>query len=465
MPNLSMSSLSMPDTLPFHAARRVIERLRAQGYAAYLAGGCVRDLLLGHTPHDYDVATNARPEVVLDLFPQTFAVGAHFGVVLVAEEPEAGSGRRILTEVATFRTDGAYLDGRRPEQVLFADRAEDDVKRRDFTINGLLLDLELWQHRGSLNEAVIDYVGGRADLAAGLIRAIGRARERFTEDKLRMLRAIRFSARLGYELEPQTAQAIHEIASKIVQVSHERVRDELTRMLTEGHARQAFEALEATGLLAEVLPEAARLRGVEQPPQYHPEGDVWTHTLLLLEGLEAGCAPTLAWGALLHDIGKPATFERAADRIRFNGHAAVGAKIAAEICARLRFSNTQTEQILALVANHMRFGEVERMKPSTLKRFFRLHDFEQHLELHRLDALASRRDLSHYQYAKAQYEATPAVCLRPSLLVTGRDLISAGYRPGPQFRGWLALAEDAQLDGRITSLAEGLELIAKAAPQ
>lgn len=369
----------------------------------------------------------------------------------------------MLTEVATFRSDGLYLDGRRPEQVTFADRAEDDVARRDFTINGLLLDPERWQRTGSLEQSVLDFVGGRADLQAGLVRAIGEPRARFAEDKLRMLRAIRFAARLDYQLEAQTEAAIAELAPKIVQVSRERVRDELTRMLTEGRARRAFELLDATGLLAAVLPEVARLRGVEQPPQYHPEGDVWTHTLLLLDGLAAGCSPTLAWGALLHDIGKPATFERAADRIRFHGHVEVGVKIAAEICNRLRFSRAQTEQILALVANHMRFGEVHRMKPSTLKRFFRFHDFAEHLELHRLDALASRGDLSHYYYAQEHYAALPEESIRPVLLVTGRDLIAAGYRPGPEFRRWLALVEDAQLEGRVQSREQGLEMIAEAA--
>lgn len=427
----------------------------------------MRDLLLGHAPHDYDVATSARPEVVLDLFPQTFAVGAHFGVVLVAEESPKTSlaqpGPRMLTEVATFRSDGVYLDGRRPEQVTFADQAEDDVARRDFTINGLLLDPECWQRTGSLEHSVLDFVGGRADLKAGLVRAIGEPRERFVEDKLRMLRAIRFAARLGYQIEPQTEAAMHKLAPKIVQVSRERVRDELTRMLTEGRARRAFELLAATGLLEAVLPEAARLRGVEQPPQYHPEGDVWTHTLLLLDGLTPGCSSTLAWGALLHDIGKPATFERAADRIRFHGHVEVGVKIAAVICNRLRFSKAQTEQILALVANHMRFGEVQRMRPSTLKRFFRLHDFAEHLELHRLDALASRGDLSHYHYAQEHYATLPEESIRPALLVTGRDLIVAGYRPGPEFRRWLALVEDAQLEGRIQSREQGLEMLAEAA--
>ncbi|WP_353744956.1 CCA tRNA nucleotidyltransferase [Acidobacterium sp.] len=460
MPSTPIPFSSFPASPAFRAAAHIVAHLRAHGYEAYFAGGCVRDMLLGHPPKDYDVTTRARPDVVLALFPRTYAVGAHFGVVLVADEID---GQPITTEVATFRSDGAYLDGRRPSEVAFADRPEDDVLRRDFTINGMLLDPEKWQQTGSLDDAVLDFVDGRADLSAGIVRAIGHAERRFTEDKLRMLRAVRFAARFGYELEPETFAALRQLAPGIAQVSRERVRDELTRMLTEGHARHAFELLDASGLLREVLPEIDRLHGVEQPPQYHPEGDVWVHTLLLLEKLAPGCPATLAWGALLHDVGKPATFERAPDRIRFSGHVEVGVKIAAEICRRLRFSNDETEQILALVENHMRFGDIQRMKPSTLKRFFRLPGFDEHLELHRIDCLSSHGDLTLYEFAQQQYHALPPEAVRPPLLVTGRDLIEAGYQPGPQFRQWLALAEDAQLEGRIHSREEGLALIREAA--
>ena len=452
---------SIPPSPAFQAAEHIVRTLRDLGYQAYFAGGCVRDLLLGITPKDYDVTTSARPSLVLDLFPQTFAVGAHFGVVLVRHTID---NQTILTEVATFRSDGAYLDGRHPSEVTFADHPQEDVLRRDFTINGMLLDpLQLtttWPPPPeALNNALLDYVHGREDLDAQILRAIGDPILRFTEDKLRMLRAVRFAARFGYTLHPETAAAIRRLAPQITQVSRERVRDELTRMLTEGHARRAFELLDETRLLPEVLPEIDRLRGVEQPPQYHPEGDVWVHTLLLLEKLPANCSPTLAWGALLHDVGKPATFHRAPDRIRFHGHVEVGVKIAAEICRRLRFSNDETAQILALVENHMRFGDVRRMKPSTLKRFFRLPHFEQHLELHRIDCLSSHGDLSLYDYAREQFHALPPEEVRPALLVTGRDLIEAGYRPGPEFRHLLALVEDAQLEGRIHSREEGLALL------
>ena len=390
----------LPASPQYAAAQAILRKLRGEGHQAYLAGGCVRDLLLGREPNDYDVATSATPEIVLDLFPRTFAVGAHFGVVLVSAEID---GQPTLTEVATFRSDGAYSDGRHPDAVRYTLSAEEDVQRRDFTINGLLLDPDkidpdkVDPGKGTgfspyvspaeppgalapegLKSAVLDYVGGLADLDTGIIRAIGQPERRFEEDHLRMLRAVRFAARFSFEIAPATQSAMRSLAPKIEAVSRERVRDELTRMLTEGHARRAFELLDQTGLLAQVLPEVCRLKGVEQPPQYHPEGDVWTHTLMLLAQLEPGSPMTLAWGALLHDIGKPATFQPAqgpGDRIRFNGHVEVGVAIAAEICRRLRFSNEETTQILALIQNHMRFADTPRMKTSTLKRFFRLDRF------------------------------------------------------------------------------------------
>ncbi len=435
-------------------------RLRAAGYEAYFAGGCVRDLLLGVPARDFDVATSAHPDVVLGMFPKTFAVGAHFGVVLVAQEVEGGE---IVTEVATFRSDVAYLDGRHPSEVRFSKSAREDVLRRDFTINGMMLDPVLQQQTCSLTSAVLDYVGGQNDLRDGIIRAIGEPHRRFAEDKLRMLRAVRFAARLEYTIEPETERAIRELAAGIAQVSRERVRDELTLMLTEGHARRAFELLDRTGLLRQVLPEIDRLHGVEQPPEFHPEGDVWVHTLILLEKLPAGASPALAWGALLHDVGKPATFSHnPPDRIRFNGHVEVGVRIAQEILRRLRFSNEECAQIVSLVENHMRFGDVEKMKESTLKRFFRLPRFEEHLALHRLDCLSSHGNLRLYEFARRRREELSEDEVRPQLLVTGADLIAAGYRPGPRFREMLALAEDAQLEGRIRTREEGIELIRQA---
>lgn len=426
----------------------------------------MRDLLLGREPADFDVATSATPDIVLRMFPKTFAVGAHFGVVLVVDPAQDGE---IMTEVATFRNDGAYSDGRRPESVRYTELPEEDVQRRDFTINGLLLDPELLATGGdlassSLKAAVLDFVGGVDDLQTGILRAIGDPMHRFAEDKLRMLRAVRFAVRFGFAIEDATFAAIRATASQVHQVSPERVRDELTRMLTEGNAQHAFELLDATGLLREVLPEVQRLQGVEQPPQYHPEGDVWTHTLLLLEKLPAGCSATLAWGALLHDIGKPATFRRAPDRIRFDGHVEIGMRIAEEICTRFRMSKEDRAQIVALVANHMRFGDVEKMRPSTLKRFLRLDRFPEHLALHRLDCLSSHGGLQLYEFAKHHYETVPPEEIRPQPLINGQDLIEAGFRPGPEFRRMLMLAEDAQLEGRIHTREEAMVLIAANQP-
>jgi poly(A) polymerase len=449
-------NLSSPKAIE---AARIALTLREYGYSAYLVGGCVRDLLLNREPADYDVATSATPHEVIRIFPQTFAVGAQFGVVLVPvrRDDQDGEPDNFVTEVATFRSDGAYSDGRHPDEVQFSNDAHMDVQRRDFTINGLLLDPDTHE--------VLDYVGGREDLQRGVVRTIGEAHQRFAEDKLRMLRAVRFAARFGYSIDNQTFAAIRELAPQIDQVSHERVRDEILKMLTEGRARRAFELLDQTNLLEQVLPEIKKMQGVEQPPQYHPEGDVWIHTLMLLEGLPAGCSMTLALGALLHDVGKPPTFRVAPDRIRFDGHAEIGTKMAAEICRRFRLSNDDTSQVLSLVANHMRFADVTRMKDSTLKRFFRLPGFEQHLELHRLDCMSSHRDLSLYDFAKEKFHALPAEEIRPAPLITGDDLIAAGYKPGPMFKELLTAVEDAQLDGSVSTREEAMHLVRSLAIQ
>jgi poly(A) polymerase len=432
-------------------ATEIVRILRDHGHQAYFAGGCVRDLLLGREPADYDVATDSTPQQVMQIFPQTYAVGEQFGVVLV---PESSGARAI--EVATFRSDVSYSDGRHPDEVHFTKDPKEDAQRRDFTINGMMLD--------PTTNNVLDFVGGEADLRAGIIRAIGDPDRRFEEDKLRMLRAIRFAARFGYQIDPATMHAIQKLAPNIHQVSAERVREELSKMLTEGQARRAFELLDETKLLSEVLPEIAAMKGVEQPPQYHPEGDVFVHTLLLLEKLPAGSSKTLAWGALLHDVGKPPTFRIAPDRIRFDGHVDVGVKMAAEILRRLRFSNDETDQILALVDNHMRFGQVERMKQSTLKRLLRLPEFDEHLELHRIDCLSSHGQLDAYEYTREQMRSMPPEAIRPTPLITGRDLIEAGYEPGPRFKEVLAAVEDAQLEGRLTSREEAMEYVRREFP-
>ena len=462
----------MPNTEPqYEAALNIIRTLRSAGYEAYLAGGCVRDLLLGRTPQDYDVATSATPDIVLGMFPRTFAVGAHFGVVLVATEigSECEDGlveERCVTEVATFRNDGVYSDGRHPDEVRYTKTAAEDVQRRDFTINGLLLDplvggqpQELACGTGDIRAAVLDFVGGLDDLDARVIRAIGRPEKRFEEDQLRLLRAVRFAARFGFDVEPTTFAAMRKLAARIHGVSRERIRDELTKMLIEGHARRAFELLDESDLLVQVLPEVSKMKGVDQPPQFHPEGDVWIHTLILLEQLEPGCAATLAWAALLHDVGKPPTFRVAPDRIRFDGHVEVGVAIGAEICRRFRFSNEDTHQILALIENHMRFADAPRMKASTLKRFFRLENFPEHLRLHRMDCLAAHRNLEIYEFVRDRYESLPQEEVRPKPLVTGRELIAAGYKPGPSFKEMLQTVEDAQLEGAIVTPEAAMALV------
>ena len=445
----------------------IIQTLRQHGFQAYLVGGCVRDLLLEREPADYDVATNAIPQQVMKIFPESYAVGAQFGVVLLPppeQDDSVGASQAGLTkshaiEVATFRSDLGYSDGRHPDEVRFSQDPREDVARRDFTINGMMLDPLSTPTPGE----VLDYVGGRADLKAGIIRAIGDPERRFGEDKLRMLRAVRFAARFEYQIEPLTFAAIERLAHQIAVVSRERVRDELTRMLTEGHARRAVLLLDESGLLEYVLPEIAAMKGVEQPPEFHPEGDVFVHTLLLLDNLPHPCPPTLAWGALLHDVGKPPTF-RVAERIRFDNHVEVGVKMAEEICQRLRFPNDETAQILALVDNHMRFSHATRMSQATLKRFLRLPEFDQHLALHRADCLASHGNLATYEFVRKKREEIPPTILKPSPLVTGDDLIAAGHVPGPKFREILHAVEDAQLEGRLLSRDAALEFVRREFP-
>jgi poly(A) polymerase len=451
------------------AAISVIRTLREHGHEAYLVGGCVRDLLLGREPADYDVSTDATPREVMRIFPETYAVGAQFGVVLVPidgltaqdledaaksdpiETPVEAAKHKAI-EVATFRSDGVYSDGRHPDQVRFSKTAKEDVQRRDFTINGLLLD--------PLNgNRVLDFVGGEADLRAGIIRTIGDPEKRFGEDKLRMLRAVRFAARFGYNIDAQTMHSIQKLAPEIHQVSRERIREELTKMLTEGSAKRAFELLDESKLLHEVLPEIEKMKGVEQPPQYHPEGDVWIHTLLLLEKLPPNASRTLAWGALLHDVGKPPTFRRAPDRIRFDGHVEIGVAMAKDICQRLRMSNDDTEQILALVDNHMKFADTPKMRESTLKRFMRLPEFNEHLALHRLDCLSSHADLSLYDFVSKKRAETPPDEIRPTPLISGDDLIALGHEPGPRFKEILSAVEDQQLEGTLTSREGALEFV------
>ncbi|MDQ1472081.1 MAG: hypothetical protein QOJ99_3561 [Bryobacterales bacterium] len=420
-------------------ARSIIVRLRASGHTAYLVGGCVRDLLLHRVPKDFDVATSAQPADLLRLFPRADQVGAHFGVVLVHE-----NGAHV--EVATFRSDLEYLDGRHPEGVRFETDPQQDVLRRDFTVNGLLLDPDTGE--------VLDFVSGVGDLNARVIRAIGDPERRFREDHLRLLRAVRFAARLGFSIEPETFEAIRQLAPLIRSVSAERVRDEIGRILVEGGARRGFELLDETGLLHEILPEVEAMKGVEQPPEFHPEGDVWTHTLIMLDGLQDPSLE-LALGVLLHDVGKPGTF-RIAERIRFDGHVEKGLELAHALLTRLRFPTHVIEAVEALIANHMKFKDVPHMRESKVKRFLRMPDFEDHMALHRLDCLSSHGSLDNYEFIRRKQAEVPPEELKPAPLITGRDLIAAGYKPGPQFGTALTAVEDAQLEGRITTREEAL---------
>jgi poly(A) polymerase len=428
-------------------ANSICETLQQHGYQALLVGGCVRDILLNRDPADYDVTTNATPAQVMELFPDSLGVGAQFGVVLVPRD-----GNKV--EVATFRCDVGYSDGRHPDQVVYARTPQEDVSRRDFTINGLLMKHDTGK--------VLDYVGGRADLSAGVIRAIGEPERRFTEDKLRMLRAVRFAARFRYTIDPDTFVAIRKHAPEIHFVSPERIRDELTKLLTEGAARRGFEILDDTGLLLELLPEISLMKGVQQPPDYHPEGDVWIHTRMMLDGLPAGVSPTLAWGVLLHDVGKPPTFRPASetgDRIRFDGHVDVGVRMAEAICRRLRFANEETDQVKALVANHMKFKDVAQMRKSTLKRFVRQPRFFEHLELHRLDCSASHGRLDAYQAVQDFLAATPPEQVRPPRLLSGDDLVGMGFLPGPAFQRMLTAIEDAQLEGALQTKEQAIAFV------
>jgi poly(A) polymerase len=429
------------------AATEIVRRLRAEGFQAYLVGGCVRDLVMGREPKDYDVSTDATPDQVVKLYPESLTVGAQFGVVIV---PRAEGN----VEVATFRSDGRYADGRHPSEVRYAQTPQEDVRRRDFTINGLLLD--------PVDNQVLDYVGGQGDIRARRIRAIGNPIDRFQEDRLRMLRAVRFAARFGFALDAAALEAIRKLAPLIHDVSAERVRDEILKILTEGQARRGFELLDETGLLQEVLPEVKALQGVPQPPEFHPEGDVWIHTLLMLGQMRAPTA-TLALAVLLHDVGKPPTLS-VRERIRFDNHVEVGAEMAQAICARLRLSVRETDRVVELVRHHLRFKDFPRMRRSTQLRFLRMEGFEEHLELHRLDCLASHGDLTNYELAQRLLAETPAEQIKPAPLLSGNDLIAQGYTPGPLFKEILQAVEDAQLEGKLHTHEDALRLVAEQFP-
>lgn len=425
-------------------ARQIVRRLREAGHQAFFAGGCVRDSLMGKTPHDFDIATSAWPEQVQALFPRTIPVGAQFGVILVVEE-----GRDY--QVATFRSDGTYLDGRHPRSVSFT-TPEGDAKRRDFTINGLFYD--------PIEGKVLDFVGGRADLETRTLRAIGNPAERFAEDKLRLLRAVRLATVLDFNIEAGTWNALCAGAATIHDVSAERVRDELEKILASPQRLRGFDLLDASGLMEEILPEILPLKGCEQPPDFHPEGDVFIHTRLMLALLPAGASAPLVLATLFHDLGKPPTMERDhTGRIRFNGHESVSAQMTEKIMRRLRFSNEEIEATTAMVQNHMAFKDVQNMRVSRLKRFLARPTFQDELELHRVDCLASHGNLDNYEFLKRRREELASEPLIPPPLLTGHDLIALGWKPGPKFKTVLDAVQVRQLEGILRTRAEAISWV------
>jgi poly(A) polymerase len=423
------------------SARGIVQRLQDAGFIAYYAGGCVRDQVMGVEPHDFDVATSAHPPQVQGLFRRTVAVGAHFGVIVVLED-----GHEF--QIATFRNDGQYVDGRHPQSVSFA-TPEEDAARRDFTINGLFFD--------PVANRLIDFVGGQADLARKTLRAIGNPYDRFREDRLRLLRAVRFATTLGFDLETQTWRAVCENARHIEEVSAERIREELVKILVSPRRVRGFDLLDESGLLAVVLPEVEALKGCEQPPQFHPEGDVFVHTRIMLGLLPAHVSVPLVLSVLLHDIGKPATFAvDATGRIRFSGHDKLGAEMTEAIMTRLRFSRAEIDATVEAVANHMVFKDVQQMRVAKLKRFLARPHIDDELELHRVDCASSHGMLDNYEYLHTKRTEFASEPLIPPPLVSGHDLITMGFKPGPRFSEILEAVQSRQLEGTLTSPEEAL---------
>ncbi len=424
-------------------ALAIVKTLHDQGQEAYFAGGSVRDLLLEKSISEIDIATSASPQEIEQLFPKTIPVGKQFGVIVVVQDTHN-------YEVTTFRKEGDYVDGRHPTQVSFTD-AQHDVERRDFTVNALFLN--------PFTEEVIDYVKGREDLERKLIRTVGPPQSRFQEDKLRLLRALRLACQLGFEIEQESYQQVKEHASQLTQVSWERIRDEVLKILTGPDPSRGLKLLFDSGILEVILPEIAAMHGVQQPPEFHPEGDVFVHTCLMFE-LSQERSETLSLEILLHDVGKPPTFT-IKERIRFDGHADLGAKMAEEICRRLRISNQQIEEVVDVVKDHLRFIHVQEMRESTLKRFLRKTNFSDHLELHRLDSLASHGDLSSYHFCQEKLEELSQEAMRPKPLINGHDLIRLGLEPGPIFSEIMSAIEDFQLEGKLSSKEETLDWVKK----
>ena len=426
-----------------NGAVTVVKKLHDQGHKAYFAGGAVRDLLLGNTISDIDIVTCASPQKIEQLFPKTIAVGKKFGVMIVVVDS-------INYEVATFRQESGYEDGRHPGKVSFTDKIHQDAERRDFTVNAIFLN--------PLTEELIDFVQGKQDLESRLIRTVGSPAKRFEDDKLRVIRAVRLASQLGFEIDRETYEEIQVYASQVLpQVSWERIRDELLKILTGPHPADGIRLLLNSGILQAILPEIADMSGVEQPLEFHPEGDVFTHTCLML-GMRKGLDDILALSILLHDVGKPPTFS-VKERIRFDGHDDVGAKMAEDICRRLRLSTEQIYNVVDLVKDHLRFIHVQEMRDSKLKRFLGKENFQKHLELHRLDCLASHGDLSSYHFCLQKLEEIGQEELKPDPLVNGRDLLSLNLKPGPLFSEILMAVEDLQLEGELDSKEKALNWV------
>jgi len=433
-------------------ADNIVRNIRSNGYEAFFVGGCVRDLLMSTDPKEYDITTNAKPEEISKIFKKTIPIGENFGVVLVLYNG-------FQFEVATYRKDLGYSDGRHPDEVEYSKSVQEDVLRRDFTINGILLD--------PMQGRFIDHVGGKDDIEKGIIRTIGDPHKRFEEDKLRMLRAVRFSARFKFKIDSATSDAIVKSCSKINDVSPERIRDEIIKIITQDNPGLGVNLLSKLGLLKEVLPEVEAMQGVKQPEEFHPEGDVFLHTCLVLDKLfentNGNYSQELAMGALLHDVGKPPTFT-VSDRIRFNAHDRVGADMSSNICKGLRFSNKQIDRIYSLIKEHLRFKDVFKMKKSTLKRFLATPYFHEHLELHRADCLASHGMLDAYSLVLEKLDELEEEDIKPAPIVTGKDLISLGYTPGPIFSDILDYLDEAQLEGIISNKGEAIDYISRKFP-
>jgi len=435
---------SIKNSKKFQTVKTIVNKLKSNGHVAFIVGGAVRDLYLGKSPEEFDIATSATPDEIQSVFEHTKSVGQSFGVMLVIVDS-------LSFEVATFRKDMKYEDGRHPVNVIYTKDQKEDVNRRDFTINGLMLDPDTAE--------IFDYCGGIQDIQSKKIRAIGIPEERFSEDYLRMLRAIRFSNKLNFQIEDETQKALYKHASNISSISVERIRDEITKIIQDKNPGKGIIQLSESGLLKCIIPEIESLKGVSQPVEFHPEGDVFRHTCLVLDMLDDDKKSNteLIYGALFHDVGKPDTFTET-DRIRFNRHEYVGATITQKICKRLRFSNKQISHITSLVKEHMKFGNVEQMKKSTFKRFISIDNFEDHLALHKADCLGSHGNLSLYDYTLRRMGELQNEPIAPKPIITGDDLISLGLTPGPKFKAILSEIFDEQLEGNFHSKEEGIEL-------